>query len=261
MPKLSLSGFQKSLMINIKETLSRIPINPKIKAYFMNKRNFLIRWCNLQWVFFRSKWVHILLFVVVNIVIGSLGVWMTILMTHVINDHSTFIPELKKILATCGPYTFAVAYLAASSSYIAYEYLDDLQTTRRKRKIVAATASFVLIILCTLLSGFQTQSQNYNIQDQHELPVVQTNLNAVNASPPKTHAVLTDSEELQLWLTGIAIILGAYLYLTSRWDDADAVQLVLNFELELKQESAELELKVNNNQPSPSTPAFAVPTL
>lgn len=77
----------------------------------MKKANLALlimkNWLKLQYNFVSSKSVHLFVFIVVNIVIGSLGVWMTLLMTRIINIQS-FELELSKVLEASGPYTFAV---------------------------------------------------------------------------------------------------------------------------------------------------------
>lgn len=199
----------------------------------------LYNWVILQLKFYHSKFVYLFLFVVVNVLVASLGVWMTMLMSQVLNTGS-FSLELKKILAAGGPYTFAVAYLAASTSSVAYEYLDSSRgTNRRKSKVIATTAAFVLIILCTLLSGFQTQSQSVAaVQVQHSSSSESnSSLKNINLDhPSKMKMQLTSSERMQIWLVLISIIVGFYLYLISRWDDEDANTLLLKHNNRLQEE-------------------------
>lgn len=203
-------------------------------------------WFKLQYKFLSSKSVHLFVFIVVNVVIGSLGVWMTILMTRIVNIQS-FDIELSKVLEASGPYTFAVAYLAASTSYVAYEYLEDRRTCKRKTNTTLTTAAFVLIILCTLLSAFQTKlfdtpsaltNKNTAIPSQLIEPL-QANINS--------EKVLTVQEKLQLWLVLISIFIGLALYLISRWDDEDAILMLQEYNSKIREESLALENKMSND--------------
>ena len=123
----------------------------RLSGWSKRKRKELLDWLSLQRSFLAAKTVHIFVFIAVNVVVGSLGVWMP-LMTSLFVENTTFVGELSRTLSASGAYTFAVAYLAASSAYIAYDYLEDRSTIHRKSKTVFLTTAFILIILSTILN-------------------------------------------------------------------------------------------------------------
>lgn len=201
---------------------------------------YLSNWLRLHLSFLKAKFVHVFLFVVVNILIGSLGVWMPMLMAFLVED-AHFRDELSRSLAAAGPYTFAVAYLAATTAYIAYEYLEGNTTRKRKLKTTIATTAFVLIILCTLLSAFQTQISELsqkaanNLATQSQASVMQPgNLPQQKAANGNEKPELSIAEELQLYLVVISVVVGLLLYVISRWDDADALLMIENYESSIK---------------------------
>jgi hypothetical protein len=216
--------------------------------------NRLIFWLSLQRSFFSAKSVHIFLFVVVNVFIGSLGVWMP-LMTSLFLKDVRFSSELSASLSASGPYTFAVAYLAASSAYIAYDFLESRTSPNRKIKTVFGTTAFVLIILCTLLSAFQTQISHLAVTSgppaaQHSLP---TEASLLVSSKDKSfidvlqELHLSSAEQLQLWLVAISVLVGLVLYVLSRWDDEDCNRMVEEYEKTLTDAAQELSQKARSS--------------
>lgn len=222
----------------------------------MNIRR-LINWLGLHFKFLKAKFVHIFLFFVVNIVIGSLGVWMPMLTSLLLEDVN-FRIELSRVLAASGPYTFAVAYLAASTAFVAYEYLEERTTINRKSKTTLTTMAFVLIILCTLLSAFQTQipqlsgaAPNTSTVNKVTLEI-QTQTTSNIESPVQRLKVheLSSSEKLQLWLVAIAVVVGLVLYLISRWDDEDVKRMLQEHEAWMSEEAQRLgKMALLNNKP------------
>lgn len=197
-------------------------------------RTRLVRWLLMSWTFARSKWIHIFIFLVVNAVVGSIGIWMPILAAVARPDINSMV-ELQKQLAASGPYIFAVAYLAGSTSFVAYEYLDEQVTSNRKTKTALAVCAFVIIIICTLLSALQTS------------PVAST------LAPPSTAAYLAQgayvkeaartlnaSEYAQLFITAIAVVVGLLMYVISRFDDEDIKQAIANFSAKTEADSKQL---------------------
>jgi len=70
-----------------------------------------------------EKRAHIFVFLLVNIFFGAMGFWAP-LVQPLVEDNGGFVRKLVEVLATGGAYTFSVAYMAASASYILFEYLD-----------------------------------------------------------------------------------------------------------------------------------------
>lgn len=196
-----------------------------------------ISWLGLHRRFFGAKSVHLFLFIVVNVFIGSLGVWMP-LMTSLLLEEVRFSTQLSDVLAASGPYTFAIAYLAASSAYAAYDFLENRTSPNRKSKTVFATTAFVLIILCTLLSAFQTQISHLAAPHRESLtkpslasgiPIVESKTPSESDGTP-VNIALSSAEELQLGLVAFSILIGLVLYVLSRWDDADCSRMIEEYE-------------------------------
>lgn len=187
-------------------------------------------WLSALYVFSKSKIVHIVLFLTVNVVIGSLGVWMPILASLARPDMFAR-EELIKVLLAGGPYTFAVAYLAGSSSFLVYEYLDGEATANRRWKTSLGIVAFLLIILCTLLSALQTPPDRNG-------PNIDTPMTTSPGMPSSTTPLasprpagvatrrdggsdLSISEQVQLKITLLAIFVGLGLFVVSRLSDED----------------------------------------
>lgn len=166
--------------------------------------------------FLRSKSIHIFIFIVVNAVVGSIGIWMPILAAVGRPDVIAMV-ELQKQLAASGPYIFAVAYLAGSTSFVAYEYLDTEQTDRRKTKTALAVCAFVLIIVCTLLSALQAAP----IATPGDLVGAHPVASAVQTVPRQPVRELNVAEWAQLVIVALASFVGLLLYVISRLDDPD----------------------------------------
>jgi hypothetical protein len=193
----------------------------------------LPRWISALWAFSKSKIVHMGLFLVVNVVIGSLGVWMPI-MASVARPDMFAREELIKVLQAGGPYTFAVAYLAGSTSFLAYEYLDGNITSNRRWKTSLGVLAFVLIILCTLLSAIQTPPErniprletSITVSSDQASPVTSDSSSSLaernhqKQSNP-SYRELNLSELVQLRITILAILVGLGLFFVSRLGDED----------------------------------------
>lgn len=138
--------------------------------------------------FLRVKFVHILTFFVVNIVVGSLGIWVPLFGTLMRPDMQ-FNVELHKALMGGGWYTFSAAYLTGSCSALAYEFIDRELAVFKKLKVMLGVISSFLIIICfagvafltppvyQALSSEASKIVPYNIAS---LPVTSSNLTKLN---------------------------------------------------------------------------------
>lgn len=190
-------------------------------------RTLLPRWLSAFSAFFKSKIVHMVLFLTVNVVIGSLGVWMPIL-ASLARPNIFAHDELIKALLAGGPYTFAVAYLAGSSSFLVYEYLDGEITENRRWKTSLGIVAFLLIILCTLLSALQTPTAYTDIHTSQpsKMPSTSSTPDTIFPLPAgriggQVSSPLNLSESVQLTVTFLAIFVGLGLFVVSRLSDED----------------------------------------
>ena len=92
------------------------------------------------------------LFLVVNVFIGGLGLWLPpVLATQDSRASSTM--EFIKALQNGNGYLFALAILTTSAAYLALEYLDEKKTDFRQIKLLAGIFVLVLVMLMAILLG------------------------------------------------------------------------------------------------------------
>lgn len=199
--------------------------------------------------FIRSQWAHFFLFVVVNIFVGSLGVWMPVLLAGVRHEVD-YIPSVMRQLEAGGPYTFAVAYLAAAASFVVSEYLSGASTGGRKLKTVFALFAFVLVILCTLLSASQASGGQ-----QIESPSASTEASAPggpHGSSGLDWGAVDPAGRLQLQLTGLAVLVGLILFILAQSSTEDMRGEIEQIDARMKREAAELQAGANKLGPAAS---------
>lgn len=176
--------------------------------------------------FLRLNIAHMLLFLAVNVVFGALGVWMPVLVGWA--RSGSWWASLLAQFENSGPYTFAIAFLAACISYVVAEYLDKQTAKWKQLKVLLATVAAVLIIVCTGLSSSQTSfpahegsslgatsSAKYIDQQSRQNTDPQT-ATAIAPSRPvlATPAELPPPHYLQALLTIVSIITGFLIFLT-----------------------------------------------
>ncbi|WNV05964.1 hypothetical protein RP726_05990 [Candidatus Methylospira mobilis] len=185
-------------------------------------------WIVSVYIFFKIKTVHIVIFLAVNVLVGSMGIWMPILASLARHDMYAF-EEFSKVLLAGGPYIFDVAYLAGSSSFLVYEYLDGKVGSYRRWKTLLGIVAFLLIILCTQLSALQTPPDG-NGGSSYD-PNSASSLTAPHLVPPSSPVELVDkkshrtvstlslSENVQVCITIFAIFVGLGLFVADRIGD------------------------------------------
>ena len=188
-------------------------------------------------LFIKAKWLHFIVFFAINVVIGSLGVWLAVVIAAS-NDQKTAFEELIKSFDSGGPYTFAVAYLAAATAYLVKEYQEKIDTDFRMYKTFFGVLAVLLIIICSVLAAAQSQnsesspptdmqfkasysySQNFsNIPNNSQVLSVSGNQEQVVTG--QYNSKFKHSHWIQLWLTIMAIFIGIILYLLERAGDND----------------------------------------
>lgn len=137
---------------------------------------------------FQQKLTHIFVFLFVNIFFGAMGFWAPLLQP-LINNNGSFITKLIEVLATGGAYTFSAAYLAASASYLIFEYLDTKEQNYKTAKIITAGIAAILIVFCMLLAGPQLAAE-------------------ITKTPQKT---LQNKELVQCLILGLSVLTGLIL--------------------------------------------------
>ena len=161
------------------------------------------------WKLMQSKWVHVTVFFIINVVMGSLGVWLPIALAA-INPGASTHEELVKVFRASGPYTFAVAYLTAAAAYIALEYLEGVETQFRGLKTFLGLMAFLAIVLCSLLAAAQPSA-----------PLLDRTTNTMVQSYVSKFGV---GDVVQATLTVISLLLGFLLFLLDRAEDDDQIE-------------------------------------
>lgn len=186
--------------------------------------------------FIKAKWLHVTVFFAINVVIGSLGVWLAVVIAAS-NDQKTAFDELIKSFDSGGPYTFAVAYLAAATAYLVKEYQEKIDTDFRMYKTFFGVLAVLLIIICSVLAAAQTQnsesspsnklfkasfnySQNSSISPSN-VQEVSVSGNQEQEAKAHSNSKFKNSHWIQFWLTVMAIFIGIILYLLERAGDTD----------------------------------------
>lgn len=167
-----------------------------------------------------SQWMHTLLFLVVNVVVGALGLIAPIAVEYYFLDTNDFVPALKKQLDAAGAYTFAIAFLASSVSLIVTEYLDRKEVAKRRPlKVLLGAAATLLIIVCAWFSGVQAAHSQTEIPTR---PAGQYSPAGPTTLPDGTGqrradasgaTSLSRSHLLQIRVTGAAVLVGLLLFL------------------------------------------------
>ena len=101
--------------------------------------------------FWTRHGVHFFQFIAVNVIVGAFGFLFPLLIAAARTDALVF-EELVKQLAAAGPYTFAVSFLASTSSFIVSENLVSKSASHRGFKVFFGTLSLLLLIVCTVFS-------------------------------------------------------------------------------------------------------------
>ena len=178
-------------------------------------------WHHLR-AFVVSQWMHTLLFLVVNVAVGALGLIAPIAVEYYYLGTNDFVPALKKQLDAAGAYTFAIAFLASSVSFIVTEYLDRKEVaTRRPLKVLLGAAAAFLILVCAWFSGVQaarppTDTPSHEI----ERPTASTGKPSREAAPQlrvePAPSTLSRSDLMQIRVTSLAVLVGFLLFLLFR---------------------------------------------
>src|SRR5688500_14214176 len=134
-----------------------------MKEWFFRHRFFAM-------AFVKSQGARILLFLAVNVVFGALGFLVPISVEYFATDE--LYPALKKQLNAAGPYTFSIAFLAASVSLVVDEYLTlDKKPDHRAFKVVSSVLAALLIVFCAVFSGSQTAREMLSASSGTVAPV------------------------------------------------------------------------------------------
>jgi len=135
------------------------------------------------------------LFVLVNIVIGSLGITAPLLAASLLSA-SGVVAEFIRQLKGGGAYTFSMAFIASSCAFMFRDYIENKDTAFRSIKAMATMIAAGFAILLTLLSGI--------------------NAAAAYVAPAtlmlQTQLTWTSSETLQTSLLATTILFGAWLF-------------------------------------------------
>ena len=182
---------------------------------------------------FTSQFAHIILFLTVNVILGSLGFIVPIAIEYVATDD--FLPALKKQLDAAGAYTFAIAFLASCVSLVAAEYLDRKEVAEyRKLKILLSVLAGLIVIFCSVFSGSQTarsltegltKSHAETVSQELGAPEVRTTTTGEQVhdcqaqETAKAEVPLSKLDRWQLKTTGIAILVGLILFLVFKYQE------------------------------------------
>ncbi|MBK7473342.1 MAG: hypothetical protein IPI73_24615 [Betaproteobacteria bacterium] len=85
------------------------------------------------------------LFVLVNVVVGSLGLTAPLLAANQLSTVSWLV-ELVRQLKAGGAYTFSIAFIASSGAFLIREYLDNTRTSFRSLKAISVMVGVGLAI-------------------------------------------------------------------------------------------------------------------
>lgn len=199
----------------------------------------------------RDQWLILLLFVLVNVLIGSLGLWLSSLQ-HWVNDMDHRGPLVEQ-LNSGSFYTFAIAFLTSCTSLIVAEYLE-LKTaiTGRHMKIFLFMVSSSLILLCALLA---TSIPKSTLTDKPPAasaasqaggsPVKSGSGEAIVAGAQKELAQLPRWHMVQLWLTGAAVVVGLLLYLVVQYSATAMRRAIDNIEADEALDADDLASKAS----------------
>lgn len=175
-------------------------------------------WHHLR-AFVVSQWMHTLLFLGVNVVVGALGLIAPIAVEYYYLGTNDFVPALKKQLDAAGAYTFAIAFLASSVSFIVTEYLDRKEVAKRRPlKVLLGAAAAFLILVCAWFSGVQaarptTDSPPHAAVQPAALSSKPSSEAATQARLEPAPAALSRSDLMQIKVTAAAILVGFLLFL------------------------------------------------
>jgi hypothetical protein len=219
--------------------------------------SLLISWSSPLATLWRIQGIHILLFFVVNVGIGSLAVWMPILIGWVETGDA-----MKKTLDqfhASGPYTFAIAFLAGCVSLVVAEYLDSNIIERKKLKVFFSLLSVVLMVMCTVLSSSQTAKPPNNQTDKSTdiniaKPVLSSVQNTTDSRPlktkePKLEANNGPTEQplqfqradfIQFWFVIFAITTGLAVFLAFQFQTDPMREELANIESRISEDSDNL---------------------
>lgn len=166
-----------------------------------------------------SQWMHTLLFLVVNVVVGALGLIAPIAVEYYYLETNDFIPALKKQLDAAGAYTFAIAFLASSVSFIVTEYLDRKEVAKRRPlKVLLGAAAAFLILVCAWFSGVQAAHPQADtaphVARQPTSSTGKPSRDAAAQTRAETApATLSRSDLMQIRVTALAVLVGFLLFL------------------------------------------------
>jgi hypothetical protein len=222
----------------------------KVKEWVFKHRFFAM-------AFIRSQGARVLLFLAVNVIFGALGFLMPVSVEYFATDE--LYPALKKQLNAAGPYTFSIAFLAASVSLVVDEYLAlDKKADHRTFKVVTSIFAALLIVFCAVFSGSQTAREMLSsastptAQEASQKQVVkspgtdQVKLDAqeVAKNPPNGFAALWSKfdrqDRLQIWTTMLAVVVGLFLFLVFKLEEPSMQAELERYQSKIKVEAHEL---------------------
>jgi MFS family permease len=96
-------------------------------------------------------WPYLLLFVVANVIVGSLGVCLAALLE--LADAGEPRSRILEQLNAGGFYTFSIAFLASSVSLVVAEYLEDRRPTHKQWKVVVCVLAVLLGMGCAFFAS------------------------------------------------------------------------------------------------------------
>ncbi|CAE6968920.1 hypothetical protein R75471_07313 [Paraburkholderia domus] len=95
-----------------------------------------------------------LIFVVVNFLFGTLGLWLP-LVNAALGGHSTFHSELKKLLEAGGFYMYAVPFLAATVGVVFSSLKQETAAHALGTKILFSFSAMSIFVLCVVFLQIQ----------------------------------------------------------------------------------------------------------
>lgn len=174
------------------------------------------------WAFVRLNVGHVALFLTVNVVFGAAGIWMPVVAGRY--RSGTWWDPLLTQFENAGPYTFAIAFLAACLSYLVAEYLDKRSATWKQWKVLLGLLAGSLIFLCTWLSAVSQPegtsakppiaTQNVSKQPKTGQEVSPSTATVQSKAFSPGVAELPEPHYVQAVLVAISVINGFLIFLT-----------------------------------------------
>jgi len=179
-------------------------------------------------------WPFVVLFVVVNIVIGSLGAWLGALHDWVYVEHPR--QRLIEQLEAGGFYTFAIAFLTSCASLVVAEYLEDYKgSVGHKRSKVALCIIALLLAIFSAFFTSQTPSKAQTLSTPNSSSASCQGARCLEApraasqdttSPQNEEAPLPRQHKVQICMVIASVVVGLFLFLVMQYS-SQATQLEL----------------------------------